>query len=164
MLSTYFYAFQWFWAQTLLYIASMPLILYTIHPAVPPTFSYSLLAISTLFFIRSAANGIVAELKIERLGGRAPRVADYAPFGLGTLCRALYYFANWRNHEFWWLTFQSNGNPKNPFTVEAITIGQRLIFTADEENIKAILATQFQDYGKGPQFRKEWREFLGLSM
>ena len=45
-----------------------------------------------------------------------------------------------------------------------MTIGQRIIFTSDEENIKAILATQFQDYGKGPQFRKEWKDFLGLSI
>ena len=60
-------------------------------------------------------------------------------------------------------SFHENGNPKNPYTVEAITIGERIVFTADEENIKAILATQFQDYGKGPQFRKEWKEFLGLS-
>ncbi|KAK0846669.1 hypothetical protein LTR03_006750 [Friedmanniomyces endolithicus] len=39
-----------------------------------------------------------------------------------------------------------------------------MIFTADEENIKAILASQFADYGKGPQFRIEWKEFLGLSI
>ena len=47
--------------------------------------------------------------------------------------------------------------------MEAITIRERIIFTSDEENVKAILATQFQDYGKGPQFRKDWKEFLGLS-
>lgn len=52
---------------------------------------------------------------------------------------------------------------KFPYTVETITIGGRLVLTADEENVKAILATQFADYGKGPQFRKEWKDFLGLS-
>ncbi len=26
------------------------------------------------------------------------------------------------------------------------------------------MATQFQDFGKGPQFRKEWKDFLGLSI
>lgn len=35
------------------------------------------------------------------------------------------------------------------------------IFTADPENIKAILTTQFDDYGKGERFHEEWREFLG---
>ena len=43
------------------------------------------------------------------------------------------------------------------------TFGQRLVFTADEENIKAILATQFREFGKGPRFREEWEEFLGHS-
>jgi cytochrome P450 len=37
----------------------------------------------------------------------------------------------------------------------------RVIFTADPENIKAILTTQFAEYGKGEQFHKEWEEFLG---
>lgn len=37
----------------------------------------------------------------------------------------------------------------------------RVIFTADPENIKAILTTQFADYGKGEQFHKEWEQFLG---
>ena len=37
----------------------------------------------------------------------------------------------------------------------------RVIFTADPENIKAILTTQFNDYGKGERFHKEWEAFLG---
>lgn len=37
----------------------------------------------------------------------------------------------------------------------------RVTFTADPENIKAILTTQFADYGKGEQFHKEWEQFLG---
>ena len=43
-------------------------------------------------------------------------------------------------------------------------VNVRVIFTADPENIKAILATQFDDYGKGPNFHKEWQEFLGDSI
>ncbi|KAI5210055.1 putative cytochrome 52A4 [Aureobasidium subglaciale] len=35
---------------------------------------------------------------------------------------------------------------------------------SDEENIKAILATQFNDYGKGAQFNSEWHDFLGDSI
>jgi cytochrome P450 len=50
------------------------------------------------------------------------------------------------------------------WTVEAAPGGQRCIFTADPENIKAILATQFTDYGKGEPFRKDWSEFLGESI
>lgn len=42
--------------------------------------------------------------------------------------------------------------------------GNRIIFTADDQNIKAILATQFADYGKGAQFNKDWHGFLGDSI
>ena len=38
---------------------------------------------------------------------------------------------------------------------------KRVIFTADPENIKALLTVQFTDYGKGEQFHREWQEFLG---
>lgn len=36
--------------------------------------------------------------------------------------------------------------------------------TADPENIKAILAKQFDDFGKGEPFHKQWKEFLGDSI
>ena len=36
--------------------------------------------------------------------------------------------------------------------------------TKDEENIKAILATQFADYGKGEKFNQDWHAFLGDSI
>ncbi|KAI4110969.1 MAG: hypothetical protein LQ339_000971 [Xanthoria mediterranea] len=40
-------------------------------------------------------------------------------------------------------------------------IGQRIIFTANSDNIKAVLATQFNDYGKGEKFTRTWQDFLG---
>lgn len=49
-------------------------------------------------------------------------------------------------------------------TGETRIIGRRMVMTADPENIKAILATQFADYGKGEQFHREWNEFLGDSI
>ena len=162
--STYAYAFEYFWAETILYFTLVPLWHYTLSSRVPTLLNYALLTVSSLFYARAALSAIISERKIDALGSHAPRVRDYWPFGLGTLAQALYYFSNWRNDEFWWKMFGQSGNPRHPYTVEAITIGARLVFTADEENVKAILATQFQDFGKGPQFRKEWREFLGLSM
>jgi cytochrome P450 len=52
----------------------------------------------------------------------------------------------------------------NSWTVEATPGGRRVVFTADPENIKAILATQFNDYGKGQPFHDEWKDFLGDSI
>ena len=36
---------------------------------------------------------------------------------------------------------------KGSHTVEVVVLGQRIVFTDHPENIKAILATQFQDFG-----------------
>lgn len=43
-------------------------------------------------------------------------------------------------------------------------LGQNFVNTNDPENVKAILATQFQDYGKGPIFFHQWEQFLGSSI
>jgi cytochrome P450 len=62
--------------------------------------------------------------------------------------------------------FEANGAAaKNSYTCELhLLAAERVIFTADPENIKAILTTQFQDYGKGEQFHREWKDFLGDSI
>lgn len=60
-----------------------------------------------------------------------------------------------------WLRWFSQGKQ---WTVEACPVGRRVVFTADPENIKAILATQFGDYGKGEPFHNEWKDFLGDSI
>lgn len=52
--------------------------------------------------------------------------------------------------EFWWGFFSK----LQAWTVESDILCTRLIFTVDEENIKAILATQFGDYGKGEKFQQ----------
>ena len=49
-------------------------------------------------------------------------------------------------------------------TLEINLGGARAIVTDDPENIKAVLATQFGDYGKGETFHREWHEFLGDSI
>lgn len=62
------------------------------------------------------------------------------------------------------MQFRVYGRQQNPYTIESRIMGGRIILTADEENIKAILATQFADYGKGEVFNQEWHDFLGDSI
>ncbi|PNP58109.1 hypothetical protein THARTR1_02267 [Trichoderma harzianum] len=50
------------------------------------------------------------------------------------------------------------------WTIEMRVLNERVCFTADPENIKAVLATQFQDFGKGKRFHDEWYDFLGDSI
>lgn len=67
---------------------------------------------------------------------------------------------NHQNMQGWLRWFNGAGR----WTVEASPAGRRVVFTADPENIKAILATQFNDYGKGKPFHDEWQSFLGDSI
>ena len=67
------------------------------------------------------------------------------------------------NLRFWHKNFMLYGNPANPYNIEAYPAGERIILTADPENIKAVLATQFHEFGKGKQFNDEWHGFLGDS-
>lgn len=55
------------------------------------------------------------------------------------------------------------GHPARPYTIELHATGERFIITTDPENLKAVLATQFEDYGKGEDFNKVWHAFLGDS-
>jgi cytochrome P450 len=70
-----------------------------------------------------------------------------------------------KNLEFWEWLFATYGTAGSPYTVESTLGGdKRVIFTADPENIKAILTTQFEDYGKGEPFHRDFKAFLGDSI
>lgn len=115
-----------------------------------------------LLLARHLLARIQEERKIRSLGAHANSVKSWVPFGLGFIGRTL---LDVRKHDLlggWQSTF-ADRSAVHPYTRETRTIGMRLILTADEENIKAILATQFNDYGKGAQFNSEWHDFLGDS-
>ncbi|KAI9823565.1 MAG: hypothetical protein M1832_002346 [Thelocarpon impressellum] len=99
------------------------------------------------------------ERKIRALGGHAP-IKHGVPFGVDFVVRGLLAGFKHRNMELW----QANFRDYDCHTIEIHPGGRRVIFTEDAENIKAILATQFQDFGKGEPFRQEWHDFLGDSI
>lgn len=128
---------------------------------------YGILAVLSVFYLRTLVAAISRETKLAALGARAPSYRSWTPWNLMFIYNAVWHMLRHRNHEFWWGMFakvRGMTASGSQWTLETITMGERIIFTADEENIKAILATQFGSYGKGPQFRKEWKDFLGLSM
>jgi hypothetical protein len=126
--------------------------------------AYGIIAVASLWYFRLLIAAVSSEVKLARLGARAHSIRTWTPFNLGFIYDAVCHMLRHRNHEFWWANFEkaSKGGPSR-WTIETITLGERVVLTADEENMKAILATQFGSYGKGPQFRKEWKDFLGLS-
>ncbi|KAB8303191.1 hypothetical protein EYC80_004638 [Monilinia laxa] len=119
-------------------------------------------AFVVIFALIKLTQLVQKELKIRSLGGHTRRVKTWIPFDIDLIARSVYLGLQDRNLEAWDAFFKSNNDIR--YTVEAYPGGQRTLFTADPENIKAILATQFTDYGKGKPFHDDWKDFLGDSI
>ncbi|OAA54744.1 cytochrome p450 alkane monooxygenase [Niveomyces insectorum RCEF 264] len=99
--------------------------------------------------------------RLYRTGGRrAPNFAGRLPWGVDLVYRTLRASAQHTNRELWTNIFRT----VRSHTAEFRVLGRRIVFTDDPENIKAILATQFADYGKGAPFHEEFEAFLGDSI
>ena len=104
------------------------------------------------------------EQRFAALGaGLAPARVTYV-LGFDIIYELVKDYKNHNTLDFWFRHFRKYGNPSNPWTFAMGAKPGQIIFTADPENIKAILATQFDDFGKGEQMYRQWREFLGESI
>lgn len=104
---------------------------------------------------------------LAKLGARAPKIPSWAPLGMDIVYGAVKATISHKNMEKWaefFSTSNTDADGNGMYTSELTVMGRRTVFTADPENIKAILATQFTDFGKGEIFHKEWQEFLGDSI
>ncbi|TVY20558.1 Cytochrome P450, partial [Lachnellula arida] len=126
----------------------------------------SLKTLAVAFISAFALLGITKWLNNERriraLGGHARKQPTWFPFDAEIIIRAVYATTHYKDVECWtrWFT-----TPKGmDYTFEASPFGRRMILTAEPENIKAILASQFTAYGKGERFNREWKPFLGDSI
>lgn len=97
----------------------------------------------------------------KKTGASLPRIRTRwtDPFGLRALWDVMQLAWTLDNYNFF-----SNAIKENGTTIVADLLWLRSVMTVDPENIKAILATQFEDYGKGPQFTSAWKQFLGNGM
>ncbi|CAJ2500951.1 Uu.00g038040.m01.CDS01 [Anthostomella pinea] len=98
--------------------------------------------------------------RLRRLGARGPRIKSRVPFGFDIIMKQVNATMKHKNYDMFLHLME--GVPD--WTGEGRVLGRRIVFTADPENIKAVLATQFHDYGKGAPFHREWSEFLGDSI
>ncbi|KAJ0168554.1 Cytochrome P450 52A13 [Colletotrichum tanaceti] len=100
--------------------------------------------------------------RLRRLapGVRGQSLNARLPGGIDFIFKAVRGAMKHKNVEFW----EDMLSAVKGWTGEKRVLGMRIVFTADPENIKAILATQFSDYGKGNPFHEEWKEFLGDSI
>lgn len=119
---------------------------------------YLLGALFGLFIVYKISYTLHFNAKIRKLGARAPTRTSYAPYGLDLAWDVISHALKDQSYEMWLGMFEKF-SPVH-YTVEA-GVGERVLLTAEPENIKAILATQFKDYGKGEAFHKDWYPFLG---
>ena len=105
---------------------------------------------------------VLEHSRIRRLGHHSHRIYGWIPGDLDLLFQSIRSTMKGSDLIFWgWVFSQGNGESQ---TAEFRLGGQRFVFTADTENVKAILATQFNEFGKGPGFHDAWRDFLGDSI
>jgi cytochrome P450 len=127
-------------------------------------FAFALVVIAT----RIIVSRFNEDRKIRALGGfGTARGYTWAPFGLDFLYRGLRAAFRHQVPQFWSRVLSDAKRPIGlpaPMTVDSRVAGERFLFTIDPENVKALLAAQFSDYGKGEIFHNDWKDFLGDSI
>lgn len=116
------------------------------------------LGVVVVFIGYSTVLRLQRDARIRKLGARAPVRRAYLPFGFDMAYDVVQHALNDSLYEMW-VAMYERWSPGH-YTVEA-GVGERVILTSEPENIKAILATQFKEYGKGEDFRRDWHMFLG---
>ncbi|TDZ14802.1 Cytochrome P450 52A9 [Colletotrichum orbiculare MAFF 240422] len=125
-----------------------------------------LLVLFAVIVLRSLWLRLNEELKIRRHGGHSLKMWPWDPFGLFFTYSITAHAQRDENIKFMWNSLRALANDRNenPQTYEVRMVGQRYIMTADQENVKAMLAVQFGDFGKGPRFRRDWGDLMGRSI
>src|SRR5256885_8631610 len=125
---------------------------------------YLLLSGLAVVVIRAMVSRFNVDRKISALGGfGTARGYTWAPFGLDFLYRGLSAAVIHQVPQFWAQVLSDAKRPahlQSPTTVDCRVAGERFLFTIDPENVKALLAAQFNDYGKGEIFHDDWKDFM----
>ena len=122
------------------------------------TYTRAFLALPFLLILSIYARRALLHYRLKKLGHIAPLVPIYLPFGLDFIYKGVTWNRRHKSLELWdWFFNATGGKKRGICTVEVRVMGNiRVIFTADPENIKAVLTSQFADYGKGKFFHDEW--------
>ncbi|KAF6797495.1 cytochrome p450 52a11 [Colletotrichum sojae] len=131
-----------------------------------PTLLWVFVGLAAAFLVRSVWLQAQEELKIRRHGRHSPKMWPWDPFGLFFTYSITAHARRDENIKFMWncLRGLTSDKIRNPQTFEVRMVGQRYVMTADQENIKAMLALQFDDFGKGPRFQRDWGKLMGQSI
>ncbi|KAL7807645.1 cytochrome P450 [Trichoderma gracile] len=118
------------------------------------------LVILALWAARMTINRIREHRKIKSMGNYGNTLHPRLPFGIDFVYYGIRSTIAHKNLELWRDIFFASGI----YTCEMRVLNERIVLTVDPDNVKAVLATQFHDFGKGAAFKREWSEFLGDSI
>lgn len=107
-----------------------------------PSLAHSVLISLLLVSCTAVYQNVVSYLgrrAIKRLGSVAPRVRNWTPFGLDIIIRSVLHAREDTVLDFWEWIFSFTPT-RTCYTAEFHLGSQRVIFTADPQNIKAVLA------------------------
>ena len=122
------------------------------------TTPYIALFIIGALYVKTKVEKFRRNRRIALLGSRGPIRPTWLPYGIDFLFEVIRYLLKDKNYELWLITFKKYAGGR--YTIEHDG-AERVILTSEPENIKAVLATQFKDYGKGEAFRLDFHDFLG---
>ncbi|OCL08893.1 cytochrome P450 [Glonium stellatum] len=127
----------------------------------PLWLAFALIIIILFSWLRA----LQSTFRVKTLGARyAPKIPTYLPFSLEFIYKSITAARKQRSFDLWHLLFSTYGTVDSPYTVEVNVGSRRFILTADHEIIKAVLATQFSNFGKGETFNRQFHDFLGDSV
>ncbi|RAL01349.1 cytochrome P450 [Aspergillus ibericus CBS 121593] len=121
-----------------------------------------------IFFLACLLRKVQVSREISRLGARAPRIRFRLPYAIDHIYHSIVANNNFQDVPFWQgsiVNAKGASSIDHPQTAELDAgISNRTIVTTDPENIRAVLTGQFADFGKGEDFHRDWKEFLGDSI
>lgn len=106
------------------------------------------------------ASKLYENYKLSKLGKRPPAIPTWTPLlGFDIIQNSMRNAKNNTTYDGWKDKAERVG-----YTFEMYLLLNRIVFTAEPENVKALLTGQFNDFGKGEEFHKNWYPFLGDSI
>ncbi|GAM90016.1 hypothetical protein ANO11243_080560 [Dothideomycetidae sp. 11243] len=127
---------------------------------------YTALVLLPLGCVLLVLETLWARRKVNCLGGpaRALQTSRWNIWGVSFLWTSMAETLKHNDLAYWGGLLKRWGAPLRPWTIETSACGIRIIYTADEDNMKELLTSKFKCFEKGSSFRKDFEPLLGGSI
>ncbi|EHK17068.1 uncharacterized protein TRIVIDRAFT_42427 [Trichoderma virens Gv29-8] len=138
--------------------------LQSLQAQIPGLALWLVITIPCLVVVLGIIERLVVNYRLSKVDGVRASILAWNPVtSFYHFFKAGYMHANNRMLENFFSMFK-DADPRCPHAVEMTIFGRRSILTVDPEHIKALLTTNFTQFGKGEMFHRTWKPFLGDSI